>query len=117
MSGCPRRTKGKATKATRPQPPAAKQKPAGEAVSSGSCESGDSELGDPVDITDVNVDEAESHLCGVCDRPVKDEGDGILCEGDCVRWFHPKRAKLSESDYNRWHVPETRGFARYVTCY
>ena len=33
----------------------------------------------------------QPHLCGVCDMPVK----------DCMCWFHPKCAKLSNSDYNR----------------
>ena len=75
------------------RPPAAIRNTVGEAESSGSCESGVSELGEPVDINDVNID-AEPHLFSVCDRAVKDEGDGILCEGDCTRWFHPKCARL-----------------------
>ena len=52
MSGRSRQMKAKAT---RPQPPAAKRKTAGEAESSGSCESRVSELREPVDINNVNL--------------------------------------------------------------
>ena len=41
------------------------------------------------------------HFCEGCDLPVEDKEDGILCEGVCARWFHPKCVKLSESEYER----------------
>ena len=49
----------------------------------------------------VSLNTSVAHRCGVCDQTVKDDGEGILCEGDCQRWFHPHCVHVSEKEYER----------------
>ena len=49
----------------------------------------------------VSLNTSEVHRCGVCDQTVKDDGEGILCEGDCQQWFHPHCVHVSEKEYER----------------
>jgi len=42
--------------------------------------SGASEFGEPTNTTEANKD-VKSHLCGVCELSVEDNGGGILCNG------------------------------------
>ena len=41
----------------------------------------------------------EEWLCGICDKEVRYDDDGILCEAACDRWFHRQCVKLTKMAY------------------
>lgn len=41
----------------------------------------------------------EEWLCGFCDKEVRYDDDGILCEAGCDRWFHRQCVKLTKLAY------------------
>ncbi len=51
------------------------------------------------------AEEQETHVCPICDQPVRDEGEGgcaqdaLLCEGDCQCWQHRWCAGVSKERY------------------
>lgn len=39
--------------------------------------------------------------CPICVKAVLDSEDGVICDGDCARWFHRDCLKMPKSEYQR----------------
>ncbi|KAG8301489.1 hypothetical protein J6590_053561 [Homalodisca vitripennis] len=50
----------------------------------------------------------QSHICSVCVKYVLDGEDGIICDANCNRWFHPDCVKLDRDEFKKLSADRKR---------